>query len=305
MKRLIIRLFYGALFAVPLMMITFALAQASDRGAGNPPRTSEDCAACHQEFVASWQNSKHGNATTDPTFQLEWEKAGKPGECMECHTTGYNPATGTWEADGITCLACHNPVPANHPAEPMGSDRSAELCGKCHTETFFQWQVSQHRNNKLDCYGCHDPHATSLKAPSPAALCASCHRDRSANYTHTSHSEQGLDCADCHLSDLNGASGQGHGVKDHSFFVSLTTCNNCHVYQMHDPVTVHMDEPTPEPVDGIAAITEVPVSHNPVPVSPMGFTALSGLIGVALGVIIAPWIERLQRQKRFEDDEER
>ena len=309
MKRFIARLVYGMVFAIPLMILTYALAMASGqatdpRSASNAAQDSADCQACHAEFFAAWENSDHGNATSDPAFQLAWERAGKDGECLECHVTGYDPATGAWQADGITCLACHNPIPANHPVEPMGSDRSSQACGKCHTETYFQWQVSGHREAGLDCYGCHDPHATGLKAANSAQLCANCHRDRSSNFTHSAHSSQGLTCASCHLANtIQGANGQGHGAKDHSFFVSLGTCNTCHAYQMHDPVQVHPENPTPMPVDAMASIEAAPVTSDPIPVSPLGYTTLSGLIGVALGVIIAPWIERLQRQRRNDDDE--
>ncbi len=30
-------------------------------------------------------------------------------KCYECHTTGYNKETGTYEEEGITCEACHGP----------------------------------------------------------------------------------------------------------------------------------------------------------------------------------------------------
>jgi hypothetical protein len=307
MKKLLMRLIYGAVFAIPLMMVTYALALAAGQGQGEMPvpatQQSSDCAVCHQEFQLAWENSRHGMATSDPAFQLAWEKAGKPGDCLECHVTGYDAATGTWQADGITCVACHNPVPENHPLEPMGSDSSSQLCGTCHNETYFQWQVSGHRVGGLDCYGCHDPHATGLKAENSAILCANCHRDRSSNFTHSAHSQQGLTCANCHLENINSSGGEGHGTKDHSFFVSLTTCNNCHVYQMHDPVAVHPENPTPQPADAMSSVETATVSPDPVPVSPVGFTALSGLVGVALGVIIAPWIDRLQRQRRIDDEE--
>ncbi|MGW8249626.1 MAG: multiheme c-type cytochrome [Anaerolineales bacterium] len=306
MRKFFVRLVYGLVFAVPLMIVTYALALAADQGSvlSTTGQQPTDCATCHQEFQAAWEKSRHGIATSDPAFQLEWEKAGKPGDCLECHVTGYDAATGTWQADGITCVACHNPVPENHPLEPMGSDSSSQLCGTCHNETYFQWQVSGHRQGGLDCYGCHDPHATGLKAENSAILCANCHRDRSSNFTHSAHSQQGLTCANCHLANIDGAtSGEGHGTKDHSFFVSLTTCNTCHVYQMHDPVAVHPENPTPAPADAMSSVETATVSHDPVPVSPVGFTALSGLVGVALGVIIAPWIDRLQRQRRIDDEE--
>ena len=310
MRKFITRLFYGMIFAIPLMILTYALAMAAGQSPSDVPASTSaqeatDCSVCHAEFQAAWEASAHGNATSDPAFQLAWERAGKDGDCLECHTTGYDATTGTWQADGITCVACHNPVPANHPLEPMGSDRSSQMCGKCHTEAYFQWQVSGHRAGGLDCYGCHDPHGTKLKAENSAILCANCHRDRSSNFTHSAHSAQGLNCASCHLANtVQGANGQGHGAKDHSFFVSLDTCNNCHVYQMHDPSQVHPENPTPMPVDAMASVEASVVTADPIPVSPLGYTALSGLIGVAVGVVIAPWVERFQRRRKDDDDNE-
>jgi hypothetical protein len=73
---------------------------------------------------------------------------------------------------------------------------------------------------------------------------------------------------------------------------------------MHDTTGVHPEETLTEAVDAMASAETVEVSAEPIPISPYGFTALSGLIGVALGVIIAPWIERLQRRSRFEYKDE-
>ncbi len=302
LQKLLRRLGYGVFFAVPLMLVTYALAQAGN--SNQEVSTSPiDCKGCHAKFYESWEMGAHGQATIDPVFQTAWQEQGQPGACLECHVTGYDPLTITWISDGITCEACHSPIPENHPLEPMAADRSAHLCGNCHTETYFEWQVSSHRVEGVDCAGCHDPHATSLKAESGSMLCASCHRDRASNFTHSAHSEQGLTCSNCHLVDLNQSVAEGKSGKDHSFFVSLEACNSCHVYQMHDPVEVHLEHPTPEPPDNLAAVQTVPVSEEPTPVSPVGFTFLSGLIGVALGVIIAPWIERLQRRSRYIDEE--
>jgi hypothetical protein len=301
--KFITRLIYGLIFAIPLMMVSFALAQASDQYQEENPSQPLECKECHQAFYDRWENSAHGNATSDPAFRESWEKQGQPNDCLVCHVTGFDPATGTWDTDGISCEACHSPITENHPKEPMAADRSANLCSNCHPETYFEWQVSAHRAEGLDCYGCHDPHGTALKAESAALLCSSCHRERSSNFTHSAHSEQGLTCATCHLANLNANPTEGQSGKDHSFFVSLEACNSCHVYQMHDPVEVHPEHPTPPPPDALAAVEEVTVMEEPVPVSPIGFTTLSGLIGIALGVVIAPWIERLQRGSRIKDEE--
>jgi hypothetical protein len=303
MKRWIIRLVYGALFALSLMVVTYALTQTARpaRAQSSPP--APNCAVCHQAFQDAWVKGAHGMATTDPAFREAWEARGKPGECLECHVTGFDPMTNSWAADGITCQACHGPYPEFHPSQPMPADRSAQLCGKCHSEAYFEWQVSAHREKGLDCAGCHDPHAADLKTGNSSLLCASCHRERASNYAHSAHSQQGLACPDCHLGKTTSEMGEGHARQDHSFFVSLSTCTNCHAYQMHDPVQVHPERPTPPPPDAMASVETLAVTNEPIPVSPLGFTTLAGLIGVAFGVVIAPWLDRWQRRARNNFDE--
>jgi predicted CXXCH cytochrome family protein len=295
MSKWITRLVYGLLFSIPLMLATYILAQAS------PPVQTEpagelNCQSCHPAFHEAWKDGAHGKAVSE-TFLQAWEAQGKSGDCLVCHTTGYDPVTGEFASEGITCESCHNPIAKNHPTEPMPADRSSRMCGNCHAETYFEWQVSKHRDSELDCIVCHDPHGNSLKAEDSGALCASCHRERASNYTHSQHSQQGLTCTDCHLAKMADGGIQGHARQDHSFFVSLNTCNSCHAYQMHDPVAVHPDNPEPTPApDAMTSIETASVVGEPDPVSPMGFATLAGLIGMAFGIVLAPWLERWYRR---------
>ncbi len=300
MKMILHRLIYGALFAIPLMLVTYAFGYASPAPQTNPESQADapqslDCKSCHPAFFAAWEDGLHGKAGSEPAFQKAWQEQGQPAECLTCHVNGYDPVTKTWMIEGIACQRCHNPIPANHPSEPMPVDRSASLCGNCHTETYFQWQASAHRQKDLQCIICHDPHSNSLKAENEAVLCASCHKARSSNFSHTAHSQKGMACTDCHMADLHQAGVQAHGEKDHSFFVSLATCNTCHVYQMHDPVAVHVTSPTPTP-DPMASVETLSVVSTPRPVNPLGFAILAGLVGLAAGIILAPWIERFQNK---------
>jgi hypothetical protein len=88
---------------------------------------------------------------------------------------------------------------------------------------------------------------------------------------------------------------QMHGEKDHSFFVSLDTCNDCHADQMHDPVGVHA-QVEEETLDPMVSAEVSSVLAAPRPVSPMGFAILAGLVGLAAGVVLSPWIERFQNR---------
>lgn len=320
MKYLFSRLFFGVLFALPLMILTFALlsTQKVQAQSASPTPTVDQsgapqstgvtklsCPACHESFQTAWETSPHGRSTTDPAFTTAWNAQGKPNQCLTCHTTGYNPDTNTYKAAGITCQACHDTDAANHPMKPMAADRSSQMCGKCHTETYFEWQASAHRKAGVDCIACHDPHSNTLKASDAADQCASCHRDRAANFAASAHSKKGLTCADCHLAKLTDPTQDGHARRDHSFTVALTTCNACHSYQMHDPTMVHPENPTPQAPDSEAAVVSVDVASQPQPVQPLGFATLSGVFGLAAGAILAPWLERLShRRKNKKQDQE-
>ena len=308
MNRWILRLTVGVAFAAPIMLVTAAAATAQPSG-GVPPSSQLTCRACHSDTHGAWEDGAHGQASASASFLADWETRGQPRECLACHTTGYDAVSDTYQAEGVTCEACHSPAPADHPNEPMPSDRSGKLCGTCHTETLFEWQVSKHRAVNLACVACHDPHATALKGEAEAAtestLCASCHRERASNFAHSSHSQVGLTCADCHLGPTDSQTGEGHATRDHSFSVRLTTCNACHAYQMHDPSQVHPDDATPTPAAPAAATPSgsdgMLISASPSPVSPVGFAALSGLVGMATGMILAPWLERFYNRIRRDE----
>lgn len=303
MKKWVSRICYGLLFAIPLMLVTYAFAQASPPVQESLPAGSSaelDCQGCHPAFQAAWEAGIHGNAGKTETFLRTWKEQGQPSDCLKCHMTGLDPQTGTWETAGVACERCHSPIPANHPAEPMPVNRSAQLCGDCHTETFFEWQASLHRTHDLGCSTCHDPHGNQLKADTGSVLCASCHKARASNFTHTAHSQRGLQCNDCHMADLHSTGVEGHARKDHSFFVSLTSCNACHAYEMHDPIAVH-PEPTPT-VDSMASVETLSVVSAPEPASPLGFAVLAGLIGLAVGVVIAPWLERFRNKSTLDGE---
>jgi hypothetical protein len=299
-KRMLVRLGYGLLFAIPLMILTFAMAKAETPQQDVPPN-SVDCSLCHASFTTAWEESSHAHAGVNPLFLEALEAVENPAQCMGCHVTGYDAASHTWTSDAITCQACHDTENTNHPMEPMAAERSAKLCGACHQETMFEWQISAHRESGLDCVGCHDPHATDLKKENEAMQCAACHRTRASNFAHSEHSQSGLTCTSCHLAELRSHAGEGHARLDHSFNVRLSTCNSCHAYQMHDPVEVHPERSLPNPVDAMAAVETLPVTPDPMPVSPVGFATLSGFFGLALGAILAPWIERRIKKSNRQD----
>lgn len=295
------RLWIGLLLGLPFAILGFATTQ-SVALAQSASQTEMGCETCHSAFMESWELSTHANAVDDPIFLAAWKDEGEPQTCLSCHTTGYDPETGTWESRGVGCEACHVPGEEDHPLGPMGVDRSSQLCGNCHTETNFAWEVSKHYQEDLTCINCHDPHATALKTASTSDLCASCHRTRAEDFTHSSHNRVGLTCTDCHLETLEGEAGQGKASRDHSFYVNLGACVGCHGNQLHEGDGNPIPQDSSAPLDSMSAVESAAVTLEANPVSPFGFAVLAGLVGMASGMILAPWLERFYR--RFQREEE-
>jgi predicted CXXCH cytochrome family protein len=302
------RFLIAVIFALLAAGVTLIAASAMDSTAQANLQPSEqftpNCAACHTEFQMTWEAGAHGQAGSDPVFVDEWTKQGKPGACLVCHTTGYDPATATYKADGVTCEACHGPAPADHPKSPMPVDRTTDLCGRCHSDTRFGWQdwkVSTHYQRGMDCATCHDPHSASLKKMTTtegesvddvSALCINCHQEHSMDFPYTSHNQKGVSCVDCHLNHLEEGEQEPHTVPDHSFNASLDSCNTCHAEQMHNGETEAVAGESAPLVANTAEAEHTDVSAEPQPVSPIGFSALAGLLGLAGGMVLAPWLER-------------
>lgn len=300
------RLLIALLFSLLAAGITLVVAQAQE---GNPPIQEQplNCGACHAEFQTTWMSGPHGQAGSDPIFTEEWTSQGKPGACLVCHVTGYDPATATWKEDDVSCEACHNPIPADHPKSPMPIDRSTDLCGRCHSDTRFGWQewkVSTHYQRGMSCTVCHDPHSAALKKVSTTArgqaptyqdaseLCVTCHSENSMDFTYSTHHQQGVSCVDCHVKHLDTVDRTAHSVPDHSFNASLSSCNTCHADQMHSPgEALQTETSAPDAQTSASNIQFTSVTPEPETVSPIGFAGLAALIGLAAGMVLAPWLE--------------
>ena len=124
LKRVII----GLCFALPFGVMAAAVSvQAQTPEQSN---TLDDCRGCHEIIETHWEESAHAKAITNTVFQQAWTTLGQPSECLACHTTGFDPQTGAYEADSLICTVCHNPVPTNHPEDIMPTDISSRMCGE-------------------------------------------------------------------------------------------------------------------------------------------------------------------------------
>ncbi|MDX1688602.1 MAG: cytochrome c3 family protein [Candidatus Promineifilaceae bacterium] len=295
--------FIGLCLALALLLLTVAAGEAgAPRQDGDA--ASDDCQSCHGEIHGEWEDGMHGQAASDREFQQEWKKEGSPIECMACHTTGFDPATGDWAVEGIDCTVCHDSAGVDHPEEILPTADSAESCGTCHEETFAEWEKSVHGDETLDCVNCHNPHTTDLRAENSQALCQTCHNEESHFYDFTAHAAEGLLCTDCHLrvSDAAMGLGEGHSQRVHTFQVDLRSCTQCHGEEMHYPVREAMHLPGEDevvqsgvsdvtnPVARVEALARTPEDANP-------FTyLLAVVVGLGVGITLSPVLDGVYRR---------
>jgi predicted CXXCH cytochrome family protein len=277
------RLLIALIFALTAAGITLVIASAQEE---NPPAAqaaSFDCATCHTDSQATWEDGPHG------------------------------------KSELATCETCHESAPADHPKSPMSIDRSSDLCIRCHSDDRFgvdDWNASKHNQLGMDCATCHEPHSTSLKkvtGPRDAVpttdeiseLCINCHKEHSMTFSYTSHNQRGVSCVDCHVKNFGEPT--ANTIPDHSFNASLASCNTCHSQQMHSSTEAKAPEGDAVPVAANAEVPAVSITPEPAPVSPMGFSAMAGIIGLAGGMVLAPWLERwfhrTLKQNKEEDNE--
>lgn len=322
-------IFLGMLFGVLLAILAFAAIPTASaaplRQDATPAPNTEECTGCHEGLRGYWDQSAHGYAMVDPIFQQEWIKQGSPQECLACHTTGYDPATGEYEEGGVGCLSCHSPVPSNHPDSYMPTDVSSRLCGSCHLDTFAEWEISEHGQQGMTCNQCHNPHTAELRVESSQELCNSCHNTEGHYYTFTGHAREGLLCTDCHLrvNDSPDAGTMGHGEREHTFKVDLKSCNDCHLGDMHaeageampanasippqSDVACYPVETTTEEVAFTPArqdVTAEEVTPTPTGPSPLIYILPAGF-GLVFGTMLAPWVERLAKRRRSNSNGEK
>jgi hypothetical protein len=294
------RLFIGLWLAI-LMGLLAGIAVAGAQPP-DPQGDPEDCLGCHNIIRANWEDSAHGLAGIDPEFIRVWNERGQPADCMACHATGYDEITGDWDTEGIECIVCHSPVPEDHPEQVIPTNISSRLCGTCHLDTFAEWEISTHGQEGLTCNRCHNSHTTSLKASGVQELCEACHNEQTHFFTYTPHYEQGILCTDCHLKVEEGEMGEGHGERRHTFTVDLDTCTECHGEGLHYPGTPEEKEDGSPLRSGLTfPADDEPLTQQPNPVSPIGFAVLAAIVGMAAGMLLAPWLERWYRRANRTD----
>lgn len=194
-----------------------------------------DCQECHLDVKTHWESSPHAHAFDDSYFQAQWQGLGQPGECLVCHTTNYQPATGEYEAEGIACVSCHGEVTAEHPPEPVSIKADSEYCGTCHTTTLGEWHLTSHATADIGCMDCHDPHSQGALFAVADDMCINCHQDSMEKYLEDLHIQEGIGCVDCHALVVPPDPLPEDGIvpTGHSFSITPATCIACHTDALH------------------------------------------------------------------------
>jgi len=196
---------------------------------------SATCAACHSGIVEVWQDTLHARAFSSPIFQRDWTELGKKTTCLACHTTGYDPDTGSYVQEGVSCESCHGPFISSHPADPMPVEANAEVCATCHKTTTDEWRASKHSQAGIQCESCHTPHSQTRKAATVSELCLNCHKENSSSFTHGTHAQSGLECSNCHMYSKPRIADPIEGLvaTGHTFSVGSDACIGCHQDTVH------------------------------------------------------------------------
>jgi predicted CXXCH cytochrome family protein len=197
--------------------------------------TTEECQECHLDVSSHWEPSPHANAYSDPVFQERWMAMAQPGECLACHTTNYIASTGEFDAEGISCQACHGQVGIDHPPAPVAILADTEYCGTCHTTTLGEWRTTAHSTADIGCSACHDPHSQQALFEDPDDMCINCHADSMDHYLEDIHYGQGIGCVDCHALVIPPEVPPVDGIvpTGHAFTITAGTCVACHTDALH------------------------------------------------------------------------
>ncbi|MEE9457088.1 MAG: multiheme c-type cytochrome [bacterium] len=196
---------------------------------------AEACKQCHSTPYKNASHTRHFNTFVDDPeegyrFVSSWKGAGKPDECLHCHTTGWDKSKnnhGSDEVDyrknmlGIQCEACHGPgsehVKGGGDPSKITVDYGAEMCGACHTDdhhpTYDEWETSDHKHSLTSlkgsshasdtCMECHSAdywydRTLTLDTAKEGTTCVMCHVSHGSNYTAQLRSSVEELCVECH-----------------------------------------------------------------------------------------------------------
>lgn len=313
---------FALVFALSLALgVAISMAQPVSAQGELPPAQeggyvgSEFCATCHDDVHNTWSGTLHSQAFSSPVFQEDWISQGSATSCLECHTTGFDSATGKYEEEGVACESCHGPLQKDHPKEPMPVTPDYTLCARCHKTTTDEWRASRHGEMNINCESCHNSHSQKPRAETVNDLCGNCHKDTGSSFTHGTHSNSGLQCSDCHMSAVAGTSSTGGlFATGHTFTVGSEACINCHKDTVHtrDAILQMSGEeagqtPSAEELEKLVQEQDQKITNLEAQSSVRLYTGLmqGAIVGLTMGGVAAWIVSRRIRIVEVEEDGEK
>lgn len=226
----------GCLAGTAVLLFTVQLSLAQDDEEPDAPIIpTQECQECHLDVASHWEDSAHAHAYDDEVFQAQWKGLGEPTECLACHTTNFQPATGEFDQEGVACESCHGETTAEHPPAPVPILADTEYCGTCHTTTLGEWHQTGHASEDIGCMDCHDPHSQEPLFEQPDEMCVNCHQDTMEDYLEDLHIQEGIGCVDCHALVIPPEEMPQDGIvpTGHAFTITPATCVACHTDALH------------------------------------------------------------------------
>jgi DmsE family decaheme c-type cytochrome len=215
------------LAAAGISGLIFGLAGMGNAMAAGPG--AQTCVKCHEEEVASYSASIHGQKGNA-------RGAAASGECSTCH------------GDGEAHVKARGKTPMKNPGKKssMSADESSGTCIACHKSDNKRshWEGSTHQTRDVTCASCHSVHAAKDKVLAKLTqpeVCFTCHKSQRAELNRPSRHpilEGKVSCADCH--NPHGSVGPKLVKKDST----VETCYQCHA-EKRGPF-VHNHEPVQE-----------------------------------------------------------
>jgi DmsE family decaheme c-type cytochrome len=220
--------------------------------------SSEQCIECHDDKLASIQQTYHG-AVEGACLACHGEQAaghiqsleetGEPGPmvsplrqassavtetCLQCHERRRqaNFKGGVHDRRDLSCISCHSVHDFKSTKAQLKTVQDSETCFTCHKDIrALSLRTSHHpvREGKMGCASCHDPHdSTSPKMLSVAwtnEKCYECHTEKRGPFLWE-HAPVRENCLNCH---------NPHGSNHDKLLVMRLPylCQRCHLNTRH------------------------------------------------------------------------
>jgi hypothetical protein len=172
----------------------------------------ETCVRCHPTIAAEITESMHARAhhSRDPIYagvraiRMKKEGAEIAKACARCHTPGFEESPDDPNAVvGVTCVHCHNTVPAAPDGVLLGANDLAAGLTPAHGTGVAAPQLTDGRSVCLSCHA-------AMQSPKGVAMCT----------TGSEHAELIGDgdatCTSCHMPRVTGPATVGGTRIDHA-----------------------------------------------------------------------------------------